>query len=116
MANKPQGYGGLRKGGQLQKDIDALSDTAKRKKRRAAQSAKTKKKLAAAFPPDESYRLPETDMDRVSRWQIKAADLRKKAKDVRRSGNKKAAATYEQTATEYLARVRRLRAKMGGKK
>ena len=108
MPRKPTGYGGLKKGGRMQKDVDALL---KKKK-----TAKYKKKLAASFPADGTR--TRTDMDNITDWQVKAADLREKAADVRRSGtgNEKAATTYEKSANEYLARVKRLRAKMKGGK
>lgn len=116
-----RGYSGTKGRPQLQKDILAMRDKAKRKKRLEANVAENQRRIKQGKKArtisereiDKSLdRFRSTD-EKVRRIQKRAADLRVKANQVERSktGNKKAAATYRQAAKELLQRIPALRAK-----
>ncbi len=120
------GYGeaGLKNRPKLTKDILALRDKAKRKRKAAqrdkdvtANTASNIKRVKAGKKPRT---LSERDLDkfrspyhRKRRLQIKAAEMRAKADEVDRSGtgNKKAAATFRRAATEYIKQANAVKVK-----
>ena len=98
---KAQGASGVRKGSQLEKDLDTLGKKKAREKR-------VEKGLKKAFPKDRrspgKRRTPRTR----SQLQLKIADLRVSMREAQKSGNKKAAATYRKTIAVYKERLAKL--------
>ncbi len=99
----------------LRKDLRAMTDKAKRKRKFEANVAENQRRVRRG---KKARTLTERDLDkfrsrshRIRRLQAKAADMRVKAKEVERSktGNVKAAATYRRTAAEYLKQAAALR-------
>ena len=111
------GATGLRKSPRMAADVRA----ALREKKLEAKVAKKQKQIRRGQkvrPISERakkrlVRSIQSPARRIRDIQARAADLRERAKKVERSktGNKRAAATYRQAASELLARIPALRAK-----
>jgi len=92
-----------------------LSDEAKREKEFEAKVAARQKQIREGkkLSAQEIEKVLTSRLSKVRRLQLKAAEMREKAKEVERSGtgNVKAAATYRRAATEYLKQVETLQKK-----
>jgi Arc/MetJ-type ribon-helix-helix transcriptional regulator len=116
-----QGYEGTKHRPGLRKDLSAMTDEAKRKKRLETTVADNQKRIKQG---KKSRTISQRDVDRfmsqfrspaqkIRQLQGRAAKMLGKAKEVEHSktGNKAAAATYRQVAKELLARIPALRKK-----
>jgi len=100
---KAQGAGGVKRGSQLEKDLDTLG-----KKKRKAREKKVKEGLKKAFPPDRRSPGKRATPRTRSQIQLKIADLRVSMREAQKSGNKKATATYRKTIAVYKERLAKL--------
>ncbi len=120
-----RGASAIAKTKKLKSDVRKLSDPERRKRRqekvleastadniRRAKAGK-KSRSVSQRAKDKLTELAATPKQRIRLIQGRAAVLREKASAVERSGtgNKKAAATFRQAATELLARIPKMRGK-----
>lgn len=119
-----RGYSGTKGRPQLQKDLARMSDSAKRKRLEQTTADNLKRvqtgksaRSVSQYEREKFQRRTQSVARQIRTYQAKVADLREKAARVERSGtgNQKAAATYRQAAEEYLQKIKKLRAKKGGK-
>jgi len=108
-----KGYQGVTKGGRLDADLRGLSDDEKRRKK-LEQDVKPKlRKTFTTTEDDTSKRMLSAtdDKTKIRRWTDKAATLKTQARESRRTGNTKAADTFDRVAKEYIARIAKLKGK-----
>lgn len=102
---RTRGWAGVPKGGPLERDLNALGQKRKKKKK---QEQKVREGLKEAFPEDRRTSGQRNTPRTKTQLQLKISDLRTKAGEARRSGNKKAASAYETVAKEYKRRLAKL--------
>lgn len=116
-----RGSKGLTGRDQLKKDLDKLSDSAKRKKLEQTTAENLKRVQGGKKPRSVENR----EFQRISRaarmkdpayLERKIADMETKAKEADKSKNVKAAATYRKVTAAYRARLKTARSakKKGG--
>lgn len=111
----PSGASGLQQGGQMQQNINAMSDQAKQiaATRPAAMEAQTAQNLQSAFGPGEIQALnhkiashlmrdveidPDDPRGYLQAGASRIAEMKKLSESAKKSGNQAAAATYDQVA------------------
>lgn len=107
MANAGRGQVGLRKGSQIGKEVQALSDEAKRRKRLEANVAAGQKRIRQG----KKVKPALSKTVQIRQIQQRASRLRARASKAEKAGHKKAATIYREGATKILQRASALRAK-----
>ena len=112
--NYGRGTAGLKGRDQLKKDLDKLSDSAKRKKLEQA-TAENLKRVQGGKKPRS---VEDREFQRISKaarlkdpayLEQKIADMKTKAKEADRTKNTKAAATYRKVVAAYQTKLKALR-------
>jgi hypothetical protein len=102
----------------LEKDLQGMSDEARKKKReQKAREKKTQKGLDSAFKGKRSASATAgmTRLQKARYYETQGAKNASTARRVRRSGtgNEAAARTHDKVAKEYSRKARKLRARRG---
>lgn len=118
-----RGYKGTRGRPSLRRDLEKLTDAAKRRRRKKLERT-TQDNLKRVFKEGKKPRtIARSEVERelragrsierrIRHYQDKVAEMRQRAAAVKRSGtgNVKAQKTYLRTAKEYQEKIRELRA------